>query len=439
MQHEIIMPALGMSQDTGTLLAWHKSEGDAVSSGDILFEVETDKTTMEVEAPADGFVVGISAEAGAEVPVGQVIAFISDKAEAPAVSAEQASSDSTDETAAASDALPAGQTVIMPTLGMAQDSGLLVAWSKAPGDKIDADDVLFEVETDKSIAEVTAGHSGYLVARLAAAGDDVPTGETIAIIAAEPVDQPIDRAYLAGAAVATTPTEESTNTQQEQSTAPASASIPTARPVMELTPAGSRILASPKLKRLAMQENLDLKLLVDAGVAQPYHFSDLQQLRDLHVAAAASPAGAVVAAKVEVSASVDASGFDNFLDWIKANTAITDEAQVLASLLGSSLPSPKRVGVASLGETQVFQTHQQISATTLCDDAEEVHLRDLRNTFIEAATLTGGALPEVTLMRRDGQLKIQLSAPQAALEAAEALCLVNNFAERLADPMRQLL
>src|SRR6056300_793252 len=336
MQHEIIMPALGMSQDTGTLLAWHKSEGDAVSSGDILFEVETDKTTMEVEAPADGFVVGISAEAGAEVPVGQVIAFISDKAEAPAVSAEQASSDSTDETAAASDALPAGQTVIMPTLGMAQDSGLLVAWSKAPGDKIDADDVLFEVETDKSIAEVTAGHSGYLVARLAAAGDDVPTGETIAIIAAEPVDQPIDRAYLAGAAVATTPTEESTNTQQEQSTAPASASMPTARPVMELTPAGSRILASPKLKRLAMQENLDLKLLVDAGVAQPYHFSDLQQLRELHAAAAASPAGAVVAAKVEVSASVDASGFDNFLDWIKANTAITDEAQVLASLLGSS-------------------------------------------------------------------------------------------------------
>jgi len=60
MQHEIIMPALGMSQDTGTLLAWHKSEGEPVSSGEILFEVETDKTTMEVEAPSDGFLVSTS-------------------------------------------------------------------------------------------------------------------------------------------------------------------------------------------------------------------------------------------------------------------------------------------------------------------------------------------------------------------------------------------
>ncbi|MEK9531882.1 MAG: biotin/lipoyl-containing protein, partial [Alphaproteobacteria bacterium] len=50
MAHEIIMPALGMAQETGRLVAWLKNEGDAVSKGDPLMEVETDKSTMEVEA-----------------------------------------------------------------------------------------------------------------------------------------------------------------------------------------------------------------------------------------------------------------------------------------------------------------------------------------------------------------------------------------------------
>ncbi|MGB8623626.1 MAG: lipoyl domain-containing protein, partial [Paracoccaceae bacterium] len=81
MPHEIIMPALGMAQDTGLLVNWLKQPGDAVKAGDALFEVETDKSTMEVEAPADGYLTDVSAAAGDDVPVGQVIARISDSPE----------------------------------------------------------------------------------------------------------------------------------------------------------------------------------------------------------------------------------------------------------------------------------------------------------------------------------------------------------------------
>ena len=49
------MPQLGMAQDTGLLVAWLKDAGDAVAAGDVLFEVETDKSTMEVEAGRDGY------------------------------------------------------------------------------------------------------------------------------------------------------------------------------------------------------------------------------------------------------------------------------------------------------------------------------------------------------------------------------------------------
>jgi pyruvate/2-oxoglutarate dehydrogenase complex dihydrolipoamide acyltransferase (E2) component len=57
----------------------------------------------------------------------------------------------------------------MPALGMAQDSGLIVAWRKKPGDPVAASDVLLEVETDKSVMEVEAGHDGFVAAILAGA------------------------------------------------------------------------------------------------------------------------------------------------------------------------------------------------------------------------------------------------------------------------------
>src|SRR5690348_1077153 len=76
MPHDVIMPALGMAQDTGLLVSWLKQPGDAVKKGDALFEVETDKATMEVEAQDEGFLSAVTAPAGSDVPVGQVIAKI---------------------------------------------------------------------------------------------------------------------------------------------------------------------------------------------------------------------------------------------------------------------------------------------------------------------------------------------------------------------------
>lgn len=81
MPHEVIMPALGMAQDSGQLLAWHKKPGEAVAAGDVLFEVETDKAAMEVEAQKEGYLTDVSVEAGSDVPVGQVIAMISETPE----------------------------------------------------------------------------------------------------------------------------------------------------------------------------------------------------------------------------------------------------------------------------------------------------------------------------------------------------------------------
>lgn len=72
----VVMPALEMAQETGKLLAWRKKEGEAVKKGEPLLEIETDKAVMEIEAPGDGFLAGITAHEGAVIPVGETIAWL---------------------------------------------------------------------------------------------------------------------------------------------------------------------------------------------------------------------------------------------------------------------------------------------------------------------------------------------------------------------------
>jgi pyruvate dehydrogenase E2 component (dihydrolipoamide acetyltransferase) len=90
MPAEVIMPALGMAQDTGKVLRWLKSDGATVAKGEPLLEVETDKVTVEIEAPADGTLAGVTASEGAEVPVGSVIALVLAEGEALASAPEVA-------------------------------------------------------------------------------------------------------------------------------------------------------------------------------------------------------------------------------------------------------------------------------------------------------------------------------------------------------------
>lgn len=78
---EVIMPKMGDAMEEGTLLKWLKSEGDEVSEGDPIAEIETDKVTMELEAEDAGTLAQLIASEGQEVPVGEAIAFIAGEGE----------------------------------------------------------------------------------------------------------------------------------------------------------------------------------------------------------------------------------------------------------------------------------------------------------------------------------------------------------------------
>ena len=84
MSTEVLVPPLGQTVDTLTLVSWYKHEGEAVSAGEPLYAVETDKATLDVEAPATGVLRRVTANPGDVVKVLSAIAVIEAEAEAKA-------------------------------------------------------------------------------------------------------------------------------------------------------------------------------------------------------------------------------------------------------------------------------------------------------------------------------------------------------------------
>src|SRR5215470_5112290 len=83
---EITMPKLSDSMEEGTILRWYKHEGETVTKGEVLAEVETDKADMELEAEQSGTLSEIRVKEGAAASVGAVIAVLNDARTAPTAS-----------------------------------------------------------------------------------------------------------------------------------------------------------------------------------------------------------------------------------------------------------------------------------------------------------------------------------------------------------------
>ncbi|MCE5258290.1 MAG: E3 binding domain-containing protein [Chloroflexi bacterium] len=81
MPKQVLVPPLGTTVDTVTLVSWYKQEGEAVRKGEPLFVIETDKANLDIESPANGTLRGVTASEGDEVKALSVIAYISEEGE----------------------------------------------------------------------------------------------------------------------------------------------------------------------------------------------------------------------------------------------------------------------------------------------------------------------------------------------------------------------
>jgi pyruvate/2-oxoglutarate dehydrogenase complex dihydrolipoamide acyltransferase (E2) component len=81
MDTQVIMPKFGLMMKEGTVARWHKQEGEPVQIGEVLLEVETDKSTLEVESPDTGILKSIIVREGTTVPVATIIGWIEPRSE----------------------------------------------------------------------------------------------------------------------------------------------------------------------------------------------------------------------------------------------------------------------------------------------------------------------------------------------------------------------
>ena len=204
MAYSVEMPELGESVTEGTVTQWLKKVGDKVSVDEPLLEVSTDKVDTEIPSPASGVLLKIIAEEDDTVDVGAVIAEIGEEGEEPsdsdadsssdddsseAAEAESADSSDEDEAEEASDnsgsASGEAEDVTMPELGESVTEGTITQWLKKVGDKVEVDEPLLEVSTDKVDTEIPSPVAGTLVEILANEDDTVDVGAVIARIGDE--------------------------------------------------------------------------------------------------------------------------------------------------------------------------------------------------------------------------------------------------------------
>ena len=176
----VVMPALEMAQETGKLISWLKKEGESVAKGEPLLEIETDKAVMEIESPGDGVLTGVKVQAGAEVPVGQTIAWIVPRGDV--LPADEVATTSGRKTTAAAHSVASAMPAASPTQSssqpvrispkarrLASERGVNLAnvRGSGPGGEILASDIPAAAESKASTSSAKVD-SGSPVSRLMA-------------------------------------------------------------------------------------------------------------------------------------------------------------------------------------------------------------------------------------------------------------------------------
>ena len=246
-----LMPKLGMDMEEGTIVQWLKAEGDPIKKGEALVEIETDKAAVVSESPTDGVVLKLYYPADESVPCGQPIAAIG-PAGTPAPSLEQfgAPAAPAQEAAPAAEAVDSDLFFRMPKLGMDMEEGTIVQWLKAEGDTVQKGEALVEIETDKAAVVSEAPVSGTILKIFYPADEAVPCGEPIAAIGPAGTAVPDPKAPVAAA-----PTEAPKTPEAPQ----ASVAAPAAKR------ADGRIIASPRARRCAAQNQVDIAAVTGTG------------------------------------------------------------------------------------------------------------------------------------------------------------------------------
>lgn len=287
---EIIrMPKMSDTMEEGVIASWMKKEGDEVSSGDILAEVETDKATMELESYQDGVLLHIGAKEQDSVPVDGVIAIIGEKGEdisdllkeiegggnGTSEKKEENTADKPktedkkekEDDGEQPDTSGINATVItMPKMSDTMEEGVIASWLKKEGDKVSSGDILAEVETDKATMELEAYEDGVLLHVAVEEGGSIPVDGVIAIIGEKGADwKTLLKAQKAGGKPESKKEEKPGERREEEPEQRETKAASTAPGASSKSSDNGRIKASPLAKKMAEEKGYDISQIQGSG------------------------------------------------------------------------------------------------------------------------------------------------------------------------------
>ncbi len=295
MANFILMPQMGVSEESALLANWLVKEGDVIKEEQPLFDLETGKSSFQELSKYSGTVLKILVEAGNEVAVGAPVAVVGEAGEkfdlpGAAPAAETPAAAPAVEAPAAAPAAAACDNkdvnfILMPQMGVSEESALLSAWLVKEGDVVKMEQPIFSLETGKSSFEELSKYEGTILKILVAPGEEVAVGAPVAVIG-----KPGASFTVPGtAAPAAAPVEAAAAAAPVAAVAAAAAAAPAV--------SGAEVLASPRAKKLAAELGLDISKAVPTGPENRIIERDVKTLKASGTAAAA-PAAAVAAAPV---------------------------------------------------------------------------------------------------------------------------------------------
>lgn len=278
MAEVIRMPKMSDTMEEGVIASWLKKEGDEVSSGDILAEVETDKATMELESYQDGVLLYIGVKEKESVAVDGILAVIGEKGEdykhllngsgeeKEEASAEQPKEEKKESSKKSVDTSNINASIIrMPKMSDTMEEGVIASWLKKVGDAVEAGDILAEVETDKATMELEAYEDGELLYTAVEAGNGVAVDGVIAIIGEKGADyQVLLDADSAPANETPAPEEKKEESVSQSSVKPAAQITPSSASSSNSSSNG-RVKASPLAKKIASEKGIDIAQVNGSG------------------------------------------------------------------------------------------------------------------------------------------------------------------------------
>ena len=171
------IPPMGDSITEGSIAAVLKSPGDTVDVDEVIAQIETDKVTIDVRAPNAGTVVDVLVKEGDSVVVGQGVCTV----EAGAVEKTGKKAKTAKGTLEAPAAAPCPPSEIeVPQMGDSITEGAIAALLKSPGDSVEMDEIIAQIETDKVTIDVRAPGPGVIDSYKVSEGDTVTVGQALA-------------------------------------------------------------------------------------------------------------------------------------------------------------------------------------------------------------------------------------------------------------------